>query len=289
MSKIKVILMRIFSILVSLIFVFSFAFSLEISEYVVTFKIEKDLSVNEEIKVSFKEPLNKTELNYIILGEFTELKIFSGGKEIDFSVSQQDDIYNINFSIPKGSREVFIKFKPTTLITSYGNIKEFFTTLKPPTKAEKAEIIVWLPQGYSIYNTISPRDGQKLTDGQKIYIRWSIETNRETPILVKFYRDYPGNEFFIVLIIALILAILAITVFFKKKTRIHFFKGFNESEGKVISILMERKVIYQNRIEKELKFSRAKMTRIMKKLQEKGLVEREKSGRTNRIRWKGLK
>ena len=39
----------------------------------------------------------------------------------------------------------------------------------------------------------------------------------------------------------------------------------------------------QNKIEKELHFSRAKMTRLVKKLEAKGLVEKERIGRTNRL------
>jgi uncharacterized membrane protein len=48
-------------------------------------------------------------------------------------------------------------------------------------------------------------------------------------------------------------------------------------------VLLKEKIIMQNKLEKQLGFSRAKMTRVVKKLEAKGLIEKERVGRTNRL------
>ena len=60
----------------------------------------------------------------------------------------------------------------------------------------------------------------------------------------------------------------------------------SEDERKVVEYLMGKKFSYQNKLEKKFGFSRAKMTRIVKKLKSKGLVTTKKFGRTNKIFWK---
>ncbi len=65
-----------------------------------------------------------------------------------------------------------------------------------------------------------------------------------------------------------------------------FERGFSEDERRLLLILAKEKRIMQNKVGKELKFSRAKMTRLVKKLEAKGLVEKERVGRTNRLFYK---
>jgi uncharacterized membrane protein len=62
--------------------------------------------------------------------------------------------------------------------------------------------------------------------------------------------------------------------------------GFFDDEKLVVKYLQKNNPAYQNKVGKEFKFSRAKMTRIVKKLEHRGLVKKERRGRTNRLEWK---
>ncbi|MCK5023460.1 MAG: MarR family transcriptional regulator [Candidatus Aenigmarchaeota archaeon] len=77
-----------------------------------------------------------------------------------------------------------------------------------------------------------------------------------------------------------------VTTHLRRKVESEFMRGFSEDERKVLTILSQKKICMQKKLEKEFGFSRAKMTRIVKSLECKGLVEKEKIGRTNRLFYK---
>ena len=56
------------------------AASLEISEYNITFDISPDGSVMEEISMSFREKVNRSELNYIVLGDVSDISVSDGSR-----------------------------------------------------------------------------------------------------------------------------------------------------------------------------------------------------------------
>ncbi|MCW1309887.1 MAG: hypothetical protein QXP04_04300, partial [Candidatus Nanoarchaeia archaeon] len=89
-----------------------------------------------------------------------------------------------------------------------------------------------------------------------------------------------------ILLIATI-SLIFIYYFYKKRST-YFLKGFSEDERKVVQILMERKFEYQNKIRKELKLSRAKMTRIVTDLVKKDIIIKERKGRKNKLIFKEL-
>ena len=58
----------------------------------------------------------------------------------------------------------------------------------------------------------------------------------------------------------------------------------SEDELKVYNIIKEKKEILQSELSKLTGFAKSKITEIVKSLEEKGLIEREKVGRTYKIR-----
>jgi len=52
-----------------------------------------------------------------------------------------------------------------------------------------------------------------------------------------------------------------------------------------VLFLQQRKVSFQRDLQRELQFSRAKATRIVRTLEQKGLLRKEEHGRTNRLFW----
>jgi len=98
------------------------------------------------------------------------------------------------------------------------------------------------------------------------------------------------NDFLVpVLVVAAVAAVIFVFLYFRRKSRQAFLMTFFEDERKVILAMMTEKVCYQNILERKFGFSRAKMTRVVQKLERKGLLRKEKAGRTNRLFWKGLK
>jgi len=274
--------------LLLLIFSTSLSYASDVQVYSLSFKISQDMKVKEELKIVFSEPLNETVLNYLVLSDFSNMKINNTLQNLNYVVDVFENEYNIKFLVPKGTQQIYISFEPKTLIFSSGNVKEFFTSLQPPKQTKRVYVKLELPEGYAIYkDLIIPRSGEKTTDGKRIMISWTLDASDEIPIMVKFYNPTQTSQFFVIILVLAILATIPpIYLFLKNRAKENLFIGFSQDERKVIEILMKRKAIYQNKLEKELQFSRAKMTRIIKKLEERLLVEKEKCGRTNKIKWK---
>jgi uncharacterized membrane protein len=262
--------------------------SLEISEYNITFDILSDGLVNEEVSMIFTEPLASSDLNYVVLGDITDLSINSNGKNIDYTLEKTGSENNVKFVVPERTESLSISFVAKDLVFTRENIYSFSTNIQPPV-SDKVNVIAFLPKGFAIYSdVVYPGDHETLTDGEKIYLKWSLEKPEDVAISFKFYNTHEDLHPAIIAAIALvsIVVIAYLVAYYRKKVGKEFLRGFTEDERKVLSILAERKVCMQKKLEKEFGFSRAKMTRIVKNLESKGLLEKERVGRTNRLFFK---
>ncbi|MCD6478293.1 MAG: hypothetical protein J7L44_00195 [Candidatus Diapherotrites archaeon] len=66
-----------------------------------------------------------------------------------------------------------------------------------------------------------------------------------------------------------------------EKSLAPFLKLLNRDEEKVVRLLLQRKKLSQASIPKLTELSRVKTTRVLQKLEDKGIVKREKRGKTN--------
>ncbi|MCX8179037.1 MAG: MarR family transcriptional regulator [Candidatus Aenigmarchaeota archaeon] len=263
-----------------LLLLFNIVSAQDIQIYRIVFDINHDMSVREEIKIVFENPVNETEFKYYISGNFYDIEINNTLEKLDYTVESQK-LKEIKFKVPEGSQQIFISFKTNDIVKDFDGKKELITTLKFP-DAKRISAYVILPKGYSVYErTFLPEDAEFITDGERIYLKWNFDTT-EIPIMVRFHRPVSENLYAFLSIIFVLFGALALILSKKDDS---FLMGFSNDEIKVIEILRERKIEMQNKIEKELSFSRAKMTRIVKKLESKGLIKKEKKGRTNKIYW----
>ena len=264
------------------------AVSLEISEYNITFDILANGYVSEDVSMVFAEKLNTSTLNYVVLGEISDLKIFSDGENIGYVLEKSGNERNVKFVVPEGTESLGINFKANDLVFAKDHIYSFSTELRPPSP-EKMNIIAFLPKGFAIYrDVIHPEGYEILTDGERIYLKWSFENPEDILVSFKFYNTHSDYSLGILIVMVLLVIGMAayLVMHYRKKVKTEFLRGFTEDERKVLKSLSERKVCMQKKLEKEFGFSRAKMTRVVKKLEGKGLLEKERIGRTNRLFFK---
>ncbi|MEM5799910.1 MAG: MarR family transcriptional regulator [Candidatus Aenigmatarchaeota archaeon] len=249
----------------------------EIQVYSVVFNIQPDMSVKQETKIVFSEPLEERNLSYILTGHAYNFKANNTLEEIKIEKFGE----NIVLLVPNESRQIYLSFETKDLIKNYNDGKEFLTYLYlPETKISKFKLL--LPKGYVLYKDAVIPKGKIETDGERIFVSWE-NLPFETPIIVRFYQTSQNK---LELILAFAFVVIALIIWIKNRKDESYLLGFSNDEIKVINALKEKRIIYQNKLEKELGFSRAKMTRIVKKLEEKGLIEKEKIGRTNKLKWK---
>jgi uncharacterized membrane protein len=267
--------MKLF-VLILLFLVLPTVIALDIQVYSINFDVQPDMKVREEIKIVFSGRLEERNLTYSFSGNAYKIKANDSIQEIE-TVREKDAIVVF---VKNGTRQVYLSFETDGLVKGYNDGKEFLTYLYLP-KAEVIKIYLWLPKGHALYKDGVIPEGEIITDGERIGVYW--KGKQDTPLIVRFYQIQNSK---VELIAAALLLIVAAIIFVKLRKDDNYLLGFSSDEVRVIEFLKEKKVVYQNKLEKELGFSRAKMTRIVKKLEEKGLVEKERTGRTNKIKWK---
>ena len=148
------------------------------------------------------------------------------------------------------------------------------------------DIRVNLPKGYVLYGEDYQPSEPEIISGERTSLVWS-RTNMQGPLSVSVkYVSATDNSWIYVVLIVLLLGIGAVAaVYYRRKVQQALLRGFREDEQKVILFLQENRVIGQNKIQHEFDFSRAKITRIVKKLEEKGLIRKESMGRSNKLYW----
>jgi uncharacterized membrane protein len=286
--------MKSLLLLFSLIAVFMLAIvqarAAEISSYSITFDIQASGEVKESMHVIFSQAVNESYFTYMFAGDISNLRITDGRNDIQYTVENTGAENSVRLLVPSGTKEIYISFSSKDLVFWSGNIMQFFTNFRPPAGLNKADITVILPQGFSVYRDMcSPENVSKTTEGTRISLLWSIENpGEDVPISVKMYNPYQAADFLLLPGIVAAFAAGFVWLFLRNRKKTHhaFLRGFTEDERKVVEALRSRRTCYQNRLEKELGFSKAKMTRITQRLEKKGLIEREKTGRTKRIEWK---
>jgi hypothetical protein len=277
-------------LLLSVLFLLAVPLSsaLEISSYNIDFHILGSGSVHEEIVIDFSQAFSQSSANNFKAGDISEIQVSNENGDLQYVTSVASGQTTVEFTIPQGTKKLFIEFTAKDLVFENSGISQFFINFRPP-GSERLFINVYLTPGSMLYrDMIFPSDAERMTDGQNIWFSWQF-TNRtdQIPISIKYYRNQSDYEWIAAGLGLIFTAVIIYLIFHqRKKVRHEFFRGFSEDETRVIKILMKLGVTYQNKVEKELKFSRAKMTRIMKKLEAKGLITKEQVGRTNKIFWK---
>lgn len=272
--------------LLALLFIFSTAYAIPNVDTVnVNFQILNDMTVAEKINVVFSEALNST-ISYKPESDISALSVTSGGNLLPFAYVKSGDGYAIKIQA-QGKSEITISFISRGLVFSNNNVFQFLADMNFDIPVKKMTARLKLPDGYGVYEeSFTPVNGVLKTDGKNIIVEWDLPDKNSAVFSAKFYEL--NRQFSIEIFAAIIIAALAITAIFyyRKKSTKEFLTGFREDEKKVISYMSQHKTAYQNVIEKEFHFSRAKMTRIVKHLASEGVLEKKKYGRTNRLTWK---
>ena len=251
----------------------------------INYDINKDLSVSEELRINFFDALNSS-FTYSLQGNVHNIEVFGDGAELIYNIQKINDKLILNIE-SEGKGEIIIKFISDDMVFSNDDVQQFFSSVDFDVDIKKMSAEIKLPQGYGLVeNSFTPLNGQVRTDGTNIIINWLLTDTNSAVFSAKFYELNRQQNFTLALAALFLIIIAVLALYFIKKSRKNFLVGFREDEKKVIQYLMQHRLSYQNTVEKEFHFSRAKMTRIAKHLETKGLVEKKKYGRTNKLIWK---
>ena len=178
-----------------------------------------------------------------------------------------------------------------------------------PNDFEKAVITLNLEKGILVKNNkIFPSEYNLKTDGQVISIQWeltNVKKENAFAIFVNLEDTNKSNSFaWVILVIFLALLVAILFVFFNKKNK-YFKKQIKKSkkekatssksydylldtEKKIIEYLQKanRNELWQKQLQISTSFSKAKISRLIRNLESRGLVKKIPFGNTNKIRLK---
>ncbi|UCG95845.1 MAG: MarR family transcriptional regulator [archaeon] len=202
--------------------------------------------------------------------------------------------------VAEGGRALNMKFfTPDTLIEIEDKLV-FEANVKTPQDVEKMVIKAVLEKGYVLIEEpeepttlvpYSPTDGIEGSDGRRIFIEWEREgVKRGEGIDVSVVYESIGppereDQNLVFLLIGILILVIAILVGLGSRKRetvdLSLLKG---DEKRVMDVVKERGgMCKQRHVVRETDFSKAKVSRLVKDLEERGLIETEKAGRSKKI------
>lgn len=263
-----------------------------ITEVDVLFDIQPDFSVRQTSNFTFDGLLYEKSINYTLSDMVSDIEVFDESSKLEYSIiNEPDGRFIVQIFLKKPTHNIKLSYLARNVVFKSDSVNQFFTEFNFDRPVNTITGSVILPLGYEIYqNSFKPAEAVMSSDGRRIGLAWNIDNMvSSTDVSVKFApMDDGASLMFVIasLVVSGLLGSLVISyVYFQRKTREAFLKGFREDEQKTVKFLQENKIALQSSLQSEFSFSRAKSTRIIMKLEGKGLVRKERLGRTNRIYW----
>ncbi|MEM5812511.1 MAG: hypothetical protein QXN71_00890 [Candidatus Aenigmatarchaeota archaeon] len=274
----------------------------ELEYYGVESTINENMTVSTVVNIRFLRPVKSFDytLNYRIYG----LDVTANFGTPDCRLFESEQASKIVCSL-EGMTEknnlLTLRFQTGEKITSFNNKYNFSTDYSINLPSREAFILIKIPKNSVLSEepanqSYTPSDGKILSDGKHIMVYWQMENLTETDEL-KFSVSYmiPStgafyNNILVVLVAGMIIiSMVSVAVYIRKgsgKPEIEILSSvLNADEKKVVDILARHGgKSGQKVIVRESDFSKAKVSRLVKSMKERGIVEIEPiSGRENRI------
>jgi uncharacterized membrane protein len=269
--------------------------------------INEDNTVDNTIGIEFDSPIYH--LDYIldfkiydfnVTGEFDAFcEVNSAGKE---TVISCDFV-----GMTRDNNLVTMTFQTRDVVKRMGDSMQYVINYPVAFDIKKALIVVKLPPNAalseeSINQSIFPQNGEITTDGKSIIVFWNmkdIEPGNNLQFSVSYNLPVARGPFFEAIIVGSTLLIILTMIgmaFYMKKTPS---REQTDTANKIVSSILnqdEKKIIealknhegnmIQRVIVRETEFSKAKVSRLIKNLKERNLVDVEPLGRKNRVKLK---
>jgi uncharacterized membrane protein len=246
----------------------------------VDISLSKNDIVKESISIGFmaEEQYDSVEFTSVI----KPLTVYYQG---EYSIREEDDNYVITLDkeIKKGKNSLKFVLIYDSIVEGNGNNKVFRTRFYPE-NAEDMKISLTLPTYYILSDkepSVTPKPDSITTDGQRIKLEWEF---KEQADIVVFYESQTGVGLQIIPFVILVVVIsVSIYFYFKKKTKTHISEVLTSEEKKVVAEI-RKGVTKQKEIARNLEFSKSKMSKVIRKLEEKNLIEKKPYFKTNIIK-----
>ena len=264
-----------------------------------------DVSINDDTGTDWTVILTYDNItdrsDYFVLSIITNVEVFADNVPINCDIVQ--DIGTSIVCTGLSAREVTYKFHVKGLVDNVQQLKIFHYPFSVTRSVEKMQITVKFPLGSALIEgselngtglkPFEPDFGREGSDGRRIFINWVFDkpalgqTLNVSAIYELISGFDPFTTFTIILVLIIISFILALMFVFRKQRVKDLLPVLTNGERKAMEILLREKgEVDQRVIVKETDFSKAKVSRIINDLIDRGLIEKISRGRKNLIKLK---
>lgn len=260
---------------------------LSIDSNIITYDIaENTVRVKQNLQITLEKPET---VNLQIPYKYNRLNILVDNEEINYSIEKNILILNLN---PE-NKNILLEFE-TKEYLEFSNKNLFIVEFTTPVISKFVNIEVLLPPGYVLDKPIEdgksvyPDPTSIVSDGQRIILKFERNNLEENiPILIAF-KSNTNLTYFIAPFVAII-AFLAYFIMKKPKliTKTIFTNPnihLREDEKQIVKIIENKGgSIEQGTLVTISDFSKAKISQLLKELEERKIIKKIQKGKKNII------
>ena len=261
--------------------------------------LKEDGTAVFEINIEYPNEMENSD--YFIRAKISDI-VVKGDSGILDCITEEKDIGTSIVCRNIKEKNVTYSFVAYNLIQE-GKKMSIFSYQFPVTDLKKIfEVVVKIPIGtalveeerleFSGLKPFYPENGIEGSDGRRIFIRWFFENPKlgeNINIIVVYEKIFSsGNEmsYYLIFIIASIFLVSLVFLWSIRNKAKSIMPILTESEREIMKIIINSKnIIDQRKIVKETGFSKSKVSRILKNLEERGIIKREKVGRSTKVKF----
>jgi len=266
----------------------AFSIATKYTSYDIKVFLSDEGMVREEVNISFDDV--KEDFSYYIIHKAYNVKIFSEKGEPDCKIKYID--FGTLISCEDANSKNFkLSFIVPDLIKRSGNLYHYQDKFVITEITDFFSLRVYLPEGYILPENLSlnqapysPEFGVSGSDGRHIFVEWKREPRLGDTYYIEVYfekaKENPTYKYYSLLAFAGIFAFLLLFFFYSRSSN-KVIGYLNENERKVIEVIRRYGGrVSQKKICIETDFSKAQVSRILKDMEERGLIKRIKKGRS---------
>ena len=254
------------------------ALALGLEYYGVEMTINDDRSVNNMVVMDFDAPVNRLDYNLDFKIQNLEYEYDFDFADCSVTDSGTGSVISCTFiGMTQEDNKLTLDFDTMDAVKRDGDDYRFTVNYGTPLSIDSSFILIRLPQN----NILAGEEGQSFFPDTGGTLQFSILFTR--PVVDENLLDLLVT---LVVVIAVIAALFALFYFRRRGTKVAVVKSvLNKDEKKIIDILNANKgKAGQKLLVRETDFSKAKVSRIVKSMKERGVVDTEPiSGRENRV------
>ncbi|MEM5804820.1 MAG: hypothetical protein QXU82_03185 [Candidatus Aenigmatarchaeota archaeon] len=260
--------------------------------------VKEDGTVDHVVNINFVGPTDYLEYN--IFSDITNVSVLADGKQMNCRI-ENGPISKISCDLTKlQSGKMEIRYKANSLIKISNGKMVFSSDYRTPVVANTLYIKVNLPEGCVLVQQNSnlapclPSNCLYASDGRRMIVIWSTHdvgpgnglyvsttyesikgaTNSELPLL------------FLAVPLVVIAGLLAFTFYiYRQKIGVKMFIPVLKKDEKMIveKLMSSKGFTNQKTLVEESGYSKAKVSKLLKSLEERGIVKTERLGRKNKV------